>query len=124
MEYHSVKRHTSLFRNGVSLSKIILLGTPKLHTIFSLKKLVTELPVAFFIATASTYLVNCSVATNIHAHLSEGGFIGPMERIWSYSWMETLAAGVYLISSPFTFLTFLGEVLGIYLHCRPVVSLV
>ena len=63
MEYHSVKWHTSLFRNGVPLLEIILLGTPKRHIIFSLKKLATELLVAFLIATASTHLVNSSVST-------------------------------------------------------------
>ena len=73
MEYHYVKRHTSLFKNGVPLSKIILLGSLKQHIIFSLKKLAMELPVAFFIATTSTHLVNSSVATSIHVHPLEGG---------------------------------------------------
>ena len=73
MEYHSVKRHTSLFKNGVPLSEIILLGTPKQHNIFSLKKLATELHLAFFITTTSTHLVNSSVATSIYVHPLEGG---------------------------------------------------
>ena len=55
------------------LSEIILLDTPKRHIIFSFKKLAIELPVAFFIATASTHLVNSLVATNIHVHPSERG---------------------------------------------------
>ena len=72
------------------LSEIILLDTPKWHIIFSLKKLATELPIAFFIATASTHLVNSLVATSIHVHPSEGGgeggFIGPLKsrpQLWN-----------------------------------------
>ena len=79
MEHHSVKQRTSLFRNGVPLSKIILLGTLKQHIIFSRKKLAIELHVAFFKATASTHFVNSSVATSIHVHPSEGGFISPIK---------------------------------------------
>jgi len=79
MEYHSVKRCTSLFRNGVPLSEINLLGTPKQHIIFSLRKLATKLPVTFFMATTATHLVNSLVATNIQTHPSEGGFMGPMK---------------------------------------------
>ena len=37
--------------------------------------------------------------------------------------MEALVAGMYLISLPLTFLTLLGEILGIYLHGGLVVSL-
>ena len=73
MEYHYVKRHTSLFKNGVPLSEIILLGSLKQHIIFYLKKLAMELPVAFFIATVSTYLVNSSMAPSIHVNPSERG---------------------------------------------------
>ena len=76
MEYHYVKRHTSLFSNGVPLLEMNLLSTPKWHIIFSIRKLATGLLVAFFMATASTHFVNSSVATNIQAHPSEGGFIG------------------------------------------------
>ena len=86
MEYHSVKQRTSLLRNGVPLLEIILLGTAKQHNIFSLKKLATELPIAFFIATASTHLVNSSMATSIHVHPSEEGFIGPIKsspQLWN-----------------------------------------
>ena len=86
MEYHSVKWHTSLFRNGVPLLEIILLGTPKRHIIFSLKKLATKLHVTFFIVTASTHLVNSSMATSIHVHPSEEGFIGPIKsnpQLWN-----------------------------------------
>ena len=79
MEYRFVKRCTSLFRNGVPLSEIILLGTPKRHIIFSLKKLTIELIVAFFRVTTSTHLVNSLVATNIHVHPSEEGFVGPIK---------------------------------------------
>ena len=86
MEYHSVKRRTSLFRNGVPLSEIILLGTLKQHILFSLKKLATQVHVAIFRATASTHLVNSSVSTSIHVHPSEGGFIGPIKsspQLWN-----------------------------------------
>ena len=76
MEYHFVKWRTSLFKNGVLLFEMNLLGTPKRHIIFSLKKLATKLHVAFFMAIASTHFVNSSVATNIQAHPSERGFIG------------------------------------------------
>ena len=68
------------------LLEIILLGTPKRHIIFSLKKLATELLVAFLIATASTHLVNSSVSTNIHVHPLEGGFIGSTKsspQLWN-----------------------------------------
>ena len=47
-----------------------------------------------------------------------------VERVWSHSWVEALMASMYLISSPLTFLTLLGEILGISLHGGLVVSLV
>ena len=85
MEYHFVKWRTSLFRNGVLLSEMNLLGTPKRPIIFSLGKLATKLHVAFFMPIVSTHFVNSSVATNIQAHPSEGGFIGSMNsspQLW------------------------------------------
>ena len=82
-------------------------------------------------AIASTHLVNCSTATNIQTHPSKRGIyetyeVQPptMEKRWNYSWMEALVAGMCLISSPLTFLTLLGEILGIYLHGGLEVSLV
>ena len=65
--------------------KKILLCTPKRNIIFFVKKLATELPIAFLMAITSTHLVNSLVATNIHVHHSEGGFIGPMKfspQLW------------------------------------------
>ena len=85
MEYHYVKRHTSLFSNGVPLLEMNLLSTPKWHIIFSIRKLAIGLLVAFFMATASTHFVNSSVATSIHVYPSKGRFIGPMKsnpQLW------------------------------------------
>ena len=79
MEYYSIKWHTSLLKNGVPLLEMNLLSTLKRHIIFSLKKLATKLPVAFFMAIASTHLKNSLMVTKIQIHPSEGGFIGPMK---------------------------------------------
>ena len=58
-----------------------LFGTLKQQVIFSLIKLAIELLVAFFMAMASTQLVNSLVTTNIQMHPSEWRFIGPMKSI-------------------------------------------
>ena len=73
-------------------------------------------------ATASTHLVNSSVATNIQTHPSKRGIYETYEV--QPPTMEALVTGMYLISSPLTFLTLFSEILGIYLHGGLGVSLV
>ena len=58
---------------------------PKMTYYIFLKRLATELLIAFFMATASSYLVNSSMATKIQMHSLEGGFMGPMKsssQLW------------------------------------------